>query len=192
MRHSFPPQARSFEWSISSAHRKIGFNISIFSELTLDAAIRRGIEDLQYKESTPIQRSAIPVALAGHDVFASAPTGSGKTAAFGIPLLQKLLERRADRSAALILTPTRELAQQIAQHLRLLGKTHQPANHADLRRRGNETANQSHAPRYRRRRRNARTAHRFDAAGRGSARQRRRSSCSTKRTECSTWGSCRP
>ncbi len=60
--------------------------------------------------------------MAGRDVFASAPTGSGKTAAFGIPLLQKLLERRADRSAALILTPTRELAQQIAQHLRQLAK----------------------------------------------------------------------
>jgi len=82
----------------------------------------RGIEDLQFRESTPIQRSAIPVALAGHDVFASAPTGSGKTAAFGIPVLQKLLERRANRSAALILTPTRELAQQIAEHLRLLAK----------------------------------------------------------------------
>lgn len=58
----------------------------------------------------------------GYDVFASAPTGSGKTAAFGIPLLQKLLERRADRGTALILTPTRELAQQIAEHLRHLAK----------------------------------------------------------------------
>ncbi len=100
----------------------------------------RGIEDLHYTESTPIQRTAIPVALAGHDVFASAPTGSGKTAAFGIPLLQKLLERRADRSAALVLTPTRELAEQIAQHLRLVGKAHQATDHADLRRRGHETA----------------------------------------------------
>ena len=98
------------------------FDISIFSELPLDAAIRRGIEDLHYTEATPIQRTAIPVALSGRDVFASAPTGSGKTAAFGIPLLQKLLERRADRGTALILTPTRELAQQIAQHLRQLAK----------------------------------------------------------------------
>ena len=70
---------------------------------------------------------AIPVALAGHDIFASAPTGSGKSAAFGIPLLQRLLERRSDRSAALILTPTRELAQQVAEHLRQLAK------HTDLR-----------------------------------------------------------
>jgi ATP-dependent RNA helicase RhlE len=96
--------------------------VSIFSELPLDAAIRRGIEDLHYTEATPIQRTAIPVALAGHDVFASAPTGSGKTAAFGIPLLQKLLERRGDRCTALILTPTRELAQQIAEHLGRLAK----------------------------------------------------------------------
>jgi ATP-dependent RNA helicase RhlE len=102
--------------------RKIGLKISIFPELHLDAAICRGIEDLHYKEPTPIQRAAIPVALEGRDVFASAPTGSGKTAAFGIPLLQKLVERRADRRAALILTPTRELAQQITEHLRQLGK----------------------------------------------------------------------
>ncbi|HTA54705.1 MAG TPA: DEAD/DEAH box helicase [Candidatus Acidoferrales bacterium] len=101
---------------------KIGFNISIFAELRLDAALRRGIEDFHYSEATPIQRSAIPVALAGRDVFASAPTGSGKTAAFGIPLLQRLLERRAGGTAALVLTPTRELAQQVAQHLAQLAK----------------------------------------------------------------------
>lgn len=93
----------------------------------MDAALRRGIDDLHYTEATAIQRAAMPVALAGRDVFASAPTGSGKTAAFGIPLLQKLLEGRADRRIALILTPTRELAEQIAQHLRQLAK------HTDLR-----------------------------------------------------------
>ena len=73
-------------------------------------------------EATPIQRQAIPIALGGHDIFASAPTGSGKSAAFGIPLLQKLHAGRANRKMALILTPTRELAQQIAQHLRQLAK----------------------------------------------------------------------
>lgn len=98
------------------------FNISIFSELLLDAALRRGIEDLHYIEATPIQRTALPAALAGRDVLASAPTGSGKTAAFCIPLLQKLLEHRAEQCGALILTPTRELAQQIVQHLRQLAK----------------------------------------------------------------------
>ncbi|HZZ00339.1 MAG TPA: DEAD/DEAH box helicase [Candidatus Baltobacteraceae bacterium] len=88
----------------------------------MDAALLRGIDDLQFKDTTPIQRMAIPVALAGHDIFASAPTGSGKSAAFGIPLLQNLLERRSDRGSALILTPTRELAQQVAEHLRRLAK----------------------------------------------------------------------
>lgn len=101
---------------------KIGLSITTFSELRLDPGIIRAIEDLQFTETTPIQHATIPLALSGRDIFASAPTGSGKTAAFGIPLIQGLLERRADRGAALILTPTRELAQQIAQHLRQLAK----------------------------------------------------------------------
>jgi ATP-dependent RNA helicase RhlE len=88
----------------------------------LDSAILRGVQDLAYAEATPIQTAAIPVALAGKDVFASAPTGSGKTAAFGIPIIQKLLARRGERGVALILTPTRELAQQITKHLQLLAK----------------------------------------------------------------------
>lgn len=93
----------------------------------MDSAILRGIEDLKFTEPTPIQRKAIPVALAGHDVFASAPTGSGKSAAFGVPLLQRLLESHGKRSAALVLTPTRELTEQVA---RVLG---QLAKHAGLR-----------------------------------------------------------
>ncbi|HEY1977632.1 MAG TPA: DEAD/DEAH box helicase [Candidatus Baltobacteraceae bacterium] len=88
----------------------------------MNAAILRGIADLNFTETTPIQRKAIPVALAGHDVFASAPTGSGKSAAFGIPLLQTLLESRGRRSTALVLTPTRELAEQVARFLRQLAK----------------------------------------------------------------------
>jgi ATP-dependent RNA helicase RhlE len=98
------------------------FHISSFLEIPLDAALERGIEHFRYTEPTPIQRKAIPVALAGHDVFASAPTGSGKSAAFGIPLLQRLLERRSERSTALVLTPTRELAEQVAQVLKQLAK----------------------------------------------------------------------
>lgn len=94
--------------------------ISTFSELAIEPAIARGIKDFGYSEPTAIQQIAIPVALAGHDVFASAPTGSGKSAAFGIPLLQRLLT--AGAGSALILTPTRELAQQVAQHLRSLAK----------------------------------------------------------------------
>jgi ATP-dependent RNA helicase RhlE len=88
----------------------------------LSAALFRGIEDLLYKEPTPIQRMAIPPALAGHDVLASAPTGSGKSAAFGLPVLEALLKSASGKTGALILAPTRELAQQITEHLRQLAK----------------------------------------------------------------------
>ena len=122
MGHSFSSSSAIFRVVDKLRPPKDRLHISTFSELQLDAAILRGIEDLQYKETTPIQRMAIPVALSGHDIFASAPTGSGKSAAFGIPLLQKLLTQRGERGAGLILTPTRELAQQIAEHLAHLAK----------------------------------------------------------------------
>ncbi len=83
----------------------------------------RGIEDLGFTEPTPIQRMAIPPALEGRDILASAQTGSGKSAAFGLPLLEALLRDEASREPrALILAPTRELAQQITEHLRHLAK----------------------------------------------------------------------
>jgi len=96
--------------------------ISTFSELALSADLLRGVEELQYQSPTPIQRLSIPPALAGHDLLASAPTGSGKSAAFGLPVLQALLKARDRKTGALILAPTRELAQQITEHLRLLAK----------------------------------------------------------------------
>ncbi len=113
--------ARSFEWSINCAAERL-VRISSFSELALNAALLRGIEDLDYKEATPIQRMAIPPALTGRDILASAPTGSGKSAAFGLPLLQALLAERAGQTRALILAPTRELAQQITEQLTELAK----------------------------------------------------------------------
>lgn len=97
-------------------------HISSFSELTLSPALLRGIEGLGYTSATPIQRLAIPPALAGHDILASAPTGSGKSAAFGLPVLQALLSAPARETRALILAPTRELAQQITEHIRQLAK----------------------------------------------------------------------
>ena len=96
--------------------------ISTFSELALRAELLRAVEDLRYPSPTPIQRLSIPPALAGHDLLASAPTGSGKSAAFGLPVLQALLKTRDRNTGALILAPTRELAQQITEHLRLLAK----------------------------------------------------------------------
>ncbi len=96
--------------------------IPTFSELALSAELLRGVEDLQYPSPTAIQRLAIPPAVAGHDVLASAPTGSGKSAAFGLPVLEALLRAPGRKTGALILAPTRELAQQITEHLRHLAK----------------------------------------------------------------------
>jgi ATP-dependent RNA helicase DDX47/RRP3 len=70
---------------------------------------------------TPIQIAAIPHALAGRDVIGLAETGSGKTGAFALPILQTLLEHGAQKLYALILTPTRELAFQIAEQFQALG-----------------------------------------------------------------------
>ena len=80
------------------------------------------MRDLGFTEPTPVQLAAIPPALAGKDVLASAATGSGKSAAFGLPLLQKLADLPRGRTHALILAPTRELAAQIAEHLQALAR----------------------------------------------------------------------
>ncbi len=78
------------------------------------------MRQLGFTEPTPIQSLAIPPALQGHDVLASAETGSGKSAAFGLPILQRLAAQPRGTTRALILAPTRELTEQIAKHLRAL------------------------------------------------------------------------
>jgi ATP-dependent RNA helicase RhlE len=97
-----------------------------FDNFQLDPALKRGVSDLGFTEPTPIQRSALPPALEGRDVLACAMTGSGKTAAFVLPILQRLHERRESRRdravRALVLTPTRELAAQVHEHLEALGR----------------------------------------------------------------------
>jgi ATP-dependent RNA helicase RhlE len=85
-----------------------------FSSLNLHASLSRAISDLGFEKPTPIQAEAIPAGLAGRDVLASASTGSGKTAAFLLPILQRLLAEPRGQTRALVITPTRELAQQIA------------------------------------------------------------------------------
>jgi len=97
-----------------------------FRSFDLDPAIQRGIADLGFTEPTPIQQAALPPALAGRDVLACAMTGSGKTAAFALPVLQRLA-KASDRShgagtRALVLTPTRELAAQVEEHFAALGR----------------------------------------------------------------------
>lgn len=81
-------------------------------------------ESLKWKTPTKIQKEAIPIALQGKDIIGLAETGSGKTGAFGIPILQALLEN-PQRYFALILTPTRELAFQISEQMEALGKHQQ-------------------------------------------------------------------
>ncbi len=89
-----------------------------FADLGLDDSIVKAVVALGYEEATPIQRAAIPVLLAGRDIIGQAGTGTGKTAAFALPLLHRLLESPAPKKGvprALILVPTRELAMQVAE-----------------------------------------------------------------------------
>jgi ATP-dependent RNA helicase RhlE len=93
-----------------------------FSALELHPTLLRGVADLGFVRPTPIQSQAIPAALAGRDLLASAVTGSGKTAAFLLPILHKLLDRPRGKTRALVLAPTRELALQILDDLRGLAR----------------------------------------------------------------------
>src|SRR5689334_25392453 len=91
-----------------------------FTSFDLDPRLLRGITDLGFTDPTPIQTDAIPAALAGRDVLACAMTGSGKTAAFLLPILQHLIGKPRRTTRALVVTPTRELAAQIVQELNAL------------------------------------------------------------------------
>jgi ATP-dependent RNA helicase RhlE len=93
-----------------------------FSALRLHPSLLRSLSDLGFDAPTPVQQQAIPPALDGRDLVASAMTGSGKTAAFALPILQRLLDKPAGTTRALVLTPTRELAAQIEEHVRDLGR----------------------------------------------------------------------
>ncbi|MDQ2680769.1 MAG: DEAD/DEAH box helicase [Candidatus Eremiobacteraeota bacterium] len=93
-----------------------------FEELELAPALLRAVRDLNFTEPTPIQILSIPPALEGRDILASAETGSGKSAAFGLPILDALIDEPRGKTRALILAPTRELADQICEHLTALAK----------------------------------------------------------------------
>ncbi|OZY87169.1 ATP-dependent RNA helicase DbpA [Cellvibrio mixtus] len=96
-------------------------NPTAFSNLPLSADMLANLESLGYSEMTPIQAQSLPLVLAGRDVIAKAKTGSGKTAAFGIALLEKL-NVRFFGVQALVLCPTRELADQVAKEIRRLAR----------------------------------------------------------------------
>ena len=92
-----------------------------FLEFNLDSRLMAGINRAGYTIPTPVQIAAIPAAMAGNDLIGTAQTGTGKTAAFVLPILHKLLNGPRNQARALIVTPTRELAEQIHDNVRLLG-----------------------------------------------------------------------
>jgi ATP-dependent RNA helicase RhlE len=93
-----------------------------FKDFPLRAELQKALEALQFHEPTPIQQQAIPPVLAGQDVLASAQTGTGKTLAFLLPVLHRMLERPNQGVGALVLLPTRELAAQVAHVAKELGR----------------------------------------------------------------------
>ena len=96
--------------------------MSQFSSFSLDARLEAAIQELGWSEPTPIQARAIPVALEGRDLVGLAQTGTGKTAAFALPILERLIEGKRGKPRALVLAPTRELAEQIHQAIAELGR----------------------------------------------------------------------
>ena len=96
-------------------------DVTKFEELQLDDRIIRAITEMGFEEASPIQAQAIPVVLEGRDMIGQAQTGTGKTAAFGLPLLQKV-DPKEKKLQAIVLLPTRELAIQVAEELRRFAK----------------------------------------------------------------------
>ncbi len=92
-----------------------------FKELGLEQAVIRAVGNMGFEETTPIQEQTIPVALQGKDLIGQAQTGTGKTAAYGIPLIERLVTDR-QQIQGLVLTPTRELAAQVAEELNKIGQ----------------------------------------------------------------------
>ena len=87
----------------------------LFGNIPVSKKIMSAIKAMGFEEPSPIQSQTIPLVLAGQDVIGQAQTGTGKTAAFGIPILERMMESR--QVQALVLTPTRELAIQVAEEL---------------------------------------------------------------------------
>jgi superfamily II DNA/RNA helicase len=95
----------------------------LFDELNLNNDLLESIEYMGFKEATPVQEMAIPVILSGNDLIACAQTGTGKTAAYLVPILNNIAGKRSGHVHTLVLVPTRELAIQIDQQIQGLGYT---------------------------------------------------------------------
>jgi len=102
-----------------------------FGKFGLHKNLQQGLKELGFLHPTPIQIEAIPPGLEGRDLLACAATGTGKTAAFLLPILHRLIDKPRGTTRALVITPTRELAAQIAEHLNYLA-VHTPITSAAI------------------------------------------------------------
>lgn len=124
-----PGRGRHRRQTTPSPNERVVAETCPFAELPLDDRLLRALDDLGYERATPIQAGAIPVALEGKDVLGEAQTGSGKTAAFGLVVLNRLLSGTNEGTGvkALVIVPTRELAMQVTEEISKL------ARHASMR-----------------------------------------------------------
>ena len=106
--------------TVRRARRKLLCSVTTFKDLGLSEPILQALNDVGYEKPSPIQEQAIPELLQGHDVIGQAQTGTGKTAAFGLPMIEFVDPDDPDVQA-LVLTPTRELCIQVTQALRAYG-----------------------------------------------------------------------
>jgi ATP-dependent RNA helicase DeaD len=104
------------------ANKLVAPNMTTFKELGLSEPVLAALREVGYESPSPIQEQAIPPLLAGRDVIGQAQTGTGKTAAFGLPMIE-YIDPELDEVQALVLTPTRELCIQVTQALRVYGAT---------------------------------------------------------------------
>ena len=163
-----------------------------FAALGLTAEIVQAVTALGYEEPTPVQRETIPTMLSGRDLLAQAATGTGKTAAFALPMLQRIVEAGAvgrHPTAGLVLVPTRELAMQVAEAIHKYARGGTVWRRPAVRRGVDAPADSRARARREHRRRHAGSRagpHPPADAGAGSAHA---CSCWTKPTRCSTWAS---
>ncbi len=163
-----------------------------FSDLGLKPELTAAVAEKGYTDPTPIQLAAIPAVLAGRDVLAGAQTGTGKTAGFVLPILQRLGARSPQGPRALILTPTRELAAQVEESVRHYGKNTTLQSHGRVRRCQRAAADLEAARWLRHPGGHAGPPARPRANRRPCHWRTCRCSCSTKPTACSTWASSTP
>lgn len=107
-------------WNVHYDRRSMK-NLNTFTEFGLEPKVLQAVTELGFEEATPIQSKSIPLAMQGRDLIGQAQTGTGKTAAFGLPLINKIAKEE-EKIVALIMTPTRELAIQVAEEIGKLSR----------------------------------------------------------------------